>query len=257
MIAALRNIASQVGALLLEWRERGGKIGHWEGTQFKADADRLANEEWIRRLGTLAPGVPVLSEESAWPSSGERPVRYFLIDPIDGTASYAHGFPGFVTQVALIDNARPVLAVVHAPVGDRTWHAVERSGAFLNDRALRSARPPGRVLLIDNYPEPRGIAAELMAALPATGYVECGSIALKAVHVADGTADLFVKDVVVRDWDVAPCDLVLAESGAVLTDSTGQAIRYEGEVEKNGVIAAADMETAGRALAVLNARRRP
>lgn len=251
MIHALREVAARIGDDLLSWREQGGKSGHWEGTQFKAEADARAHNAWVSELAKIAPEIPVLSEEDANGWSGPRPGRYFLIDPIDGTASYAHGFAGFVTQVALIERSTPTCAVVNAPMLKLTWHAVAREGAFLNGKRLQVAQSGDRLLVIDNYPEPRGIAATLVKDLPATGYVECGSIALKACRVADGTADLFVKDVVVRDWDLAPCDLILRETGCTLTDAHGARIAYAGGPEKHGVIAARDAALASRALAIL------
>jgi 3'-phosphoadenosine 5'-phosphosulfate (PAPS) 3'-phosphatase len=68
--------------------------------------------------------------------------------------------------------------------------------------------------------------------------VESGSIGLKICLVAQGVADLFVKDVVVRDWDVAPPALILHEAGGCLRRFDGQEFRFEGDFEKTGVIAA-------------------
>jgi 3'(2'), 5'-bisphosphate nucleotidase len=211
MIDALCEIALTVGARLVQWRSQGEHRGNWKGTQFKADADVLAHRAWVESLARLAPDIPVRSEEDSSERAALPAGLCFLLDPIDGTASYAHGFSGFVTQVALMESARPQVAVVHAPLFAQTWHAERGKGAYLNGQRLRSGAAGSRLLVIDNYPEPRGIATILVRELPATGYVECGSIGLKACRVADGSADLFVKDVIVRDWDIAPCDLILRE----------------------------------------------
>lgn len=254
MLVALVQILQGVGQRLLEWRGQGGTAGAWEGTQFKAEADARAHQALSDALAKLNAHIPVISEEDATTHAAARPDVYFLIDPIDGTASYAGGFPGFVTQVALMEAGRPVLGAVHAPVLGKSWTAQVGAGAFLDGRRLRLARPPGRLLLVDNYPTPRGISESLFKALPATGYVESGSIALKMCLVADGTADLFVKDVILRDWDVAPADLILAEAGGWFSDSRGERFHYAGSFEKLGVVAAADVETARRALAVIDQR---
>jgi len=252
MIGALRDIAGEIGARLVQWREQGAMHGHWEGTQFKAEADTMAHRAWLEALAVLAPEIPVRSEEGEPPGAALCSGPYFLIDPIDGTASYAHGFPGYVTQVALMESGRPTLAVVHAPVFGQTWHSVRGEGAFLNDRLLvRNDGEGARMLLIDNYPEPRGVAATLVRDLPASGYVESGSIGLKACRVADGSVDLFVKDVVVRDWDLAPCDLILHEAGCWISDGSGQALEYDSNPEIHGVIAARDPDVAARALEIV------
>jgi 3'-phosphoadenosine 5'-phosphosulfate (PAPS) 3'-phosphatase len=96
------------------------------------------------------------------------------------------------------------------------------------------------------------MARSLCDALGVRRYVECGSIALKICRVADGTADLFVKDVVVRDWDLAPAHLVLLAAGGILTDFRGEAIVYRGGMEKYGLVATASQDLAD---AVQRARR--
>jgi 3'(2'), 5'-bisphosphate nucleotidase len=250
MISPLIAALESVGRLLMALRGAGGEQGQWHGTQFKAEADLRAHERMVQELSRLAPGVPVVSEEDVH-DSPPRPEAYFLIDPVDGTASYAGGFDGFVTQAALIEGGRPVLAVVHAPAHGSTWWAERGTGAFLGTRRLQLAPTNGRLLVIDNYPEPKGIARELVRALPATGYVECGSISLKACRVVEGSADVFVKDVVVRDWDVAPADLLFAEAGGQLTDVDGLPYRYGSPSARRGVIAVSDPRLAGRVLSIL------
>lgn len=242
---------ARVGRALIEWRAQGADRGTWHGSQFKADADQRAHEALVDALGSLAPGCAVLSEEGDFPATGRRPDEYFLIDPLDGTASYAHGYSGFVTQVAFMSGGAPQVAAIRAPELDATWVAERGRGAFLNGTRLRARAPRERTIIIDNYPDARGAAARVLHGLPGTSYLECGSIGLKICRVADGTADLFVKDVVVRDWDVAPADLVLSEAGGCLTDVAGARFDYSGSPEKRGLIAAADLELAARAQALL------
>ena len=94
-------------------------------------------------------------------------------------------------------------------------------------------------MLTDNYPEPRGIARRLVDGLPCTGYLESGSIGMKICRVAHGEADLFVKDVVLRDWDLAPGHLILSEAGGCMADLQGRPPAYVGSLEKRGGIVAA------------------
>lgn len=240
MLSALTAIMREVGALLLEWRERGGREGQWVGTQFKAEADRMAHAALVQRLRGHWPDIPVVSEEDE--SEAATVERYWLIDPIDGTASFAAGYAGFVTQAALIEQGRPEVGVVFAPALDLLYGAQAGAGARLNGETMMrsTAGSETGLALIDNYPQPRGIAAEAYESLGCTRYVESGSIGLKICRVADGTADLFIKDVVVRDWDLAPADLVLAEAGGALSDIAGQAFVYEGRATRQGLIAARD-----------------
>lgn len=239
MLDRLSNILSDVGLMLTELRARGPIEGIWaDSSQFKAEADRIAHDLLVRALGAMTPGVATVSEEDM-SHERERPSEYWLIDPIDGTASYAGGFDGFVTQVALMKGNAPVLAAVHAPVLGLTYLAEKNKGASLNGHRLDVASgDPNRAVLIDNYPEPRASALAAFQELSMSGYVESGSIALKICRVADGTADLFFKDVTLRDWDVAPAELILLEAGGVMTGIDGAPFPYVGDWVKPGLIAA-------------------
>ena len=247
MLDRLSNILRDVGVMLTELRARGPVKGIWaDSSQFKAEADQMAHDLLTRALSEMAPGIAIVSEEDI-SHNRDRPSEYWLIDPIDGTASYAGGFKGFVTQVALMKENTPILSAVHAPALDLTYLAEKNKGVSLNGKLLDvEVGDPDRAVLIDNYPEPRGSALAAFHDLSMTGYVECGSISLKICRVADGTADLFFKDVVLRDWDVAPAELILSEAGGVLTGIDGTPFSYVGDWEKPGVIAARSMPLCSR-----------
>lgn len=257
--ALLAGVAAALEALgeeLLAWRAAGATSGQWQGPQYKAEADARAHHRLAEALRALTPDVPVLSEEDEAGHDGARPARHWLIDPIDGTASWAGGFAGFVTQAALMDGEAVALSAVRAPALGLTYAALPGGGATLNGAPLHAARPAGRRLLVDNYPEPRGIAAAAMTELGCTGYVESGSLALKMLRVADGTADLFIKDVVVRDWDMAAPSLIVAEAGAAFLRLDGSRWRFAGAMEKpGGIVTAANAAEAARVVAWAAGRR--
>ena len=97
--------------------------------------------------------------------------------------------------------------------------AVKQNGAYKNGSRLPNVKSPSTTL-IDNYPEPRGIAAKLFDKMALEQYVESGSLGLKICRIAEGSADIFVKDVLVKDWDLAAPELILHEAGGILTGST-------------------------------------
>lgn len=235
MIESLKNILTQTGQGLLHWRGQVG--GEWHGAQLKTEADREAHQALSGALTRLL-NIPVISEEDAASQAEQRPERYWLIDPIDGTASLAGGFPGFVTQAALMEEGEPVMAVVYAPVLDRLYYAEKGGGSFCNGERIRVSTVKDRLILVDNYPQPKGTAVRVMKALGCTGYLESGSISLKICRVADGSADLFFKDVVVRDWDIGAPLLILQEAGGTITETNDQPYNFDGGMEKSGIIAA-------------------
>lgn len=256
MLDRLADILHRTGELLLDSRSTGGFTCHREGAVVSASVDTDAHHFLVRALSALSPGVPVLSEEDPQGRTGERPNLYWLIDPLDGTASFVDGFPGFVTQAALVRDHRPALAGVYAPVLNETFLAESGGGATRNGKRLKiEARPADKWVLTDNYPAPRGIAADLIHDWNIPGYLECGSIGLKICRVAEGKADLFVKDVPVRDWDVAAPQLVLEEAGGQLSSISGRPFPYAGGFEHAGLIACASADMASRVAVWLKERQ--
>ena len=226
MIDELGDAVVRVGDHLMKWRNSGPIEGSWEGTQLKTKADLKAHSLLVDELSAIDPAIPVMSEE--YPDSWKliEKDRYFIIDPIDGTASFAGGFPGFVTQVALIEEKRPTLAAIFAPEFGQLFTAILSKGAFLNGDQIHISSPDRWNTIIDNYPEPRGVTAEAFKNLHLKTYIECGSISLKICKVAEGAADLFFKNILVRNWDIAAPHLVITESGGVLLDIWGKAYDY-------------------------------
>lgn len=217
----LRNCGNQLASLSLAERKKG----YWHGDQFKAEADLFSHSFLVAELAKNF-NLPIVSEEDV-DTHDKAYSEYLIIDPIDGTASFAHGFKGWVTQAAWIKNGSVLAAGIYAPELDEYYQAAKGKGAFRNrTRIMNSSDQLEINRIVDNYPEPRGITKNLMEALSIPSYFECGSISLKVCKVAAAEADLFVKTMQPRDWDLAPADLVISESGGCLTDNFGDRIRY-------------------------------
>ena len=236
MIEKMEKIVKDTGKLIVE-KSKIGSRGQWQGKQFKAKAEQIAHENLSRSLYQLE-GIPIISEEDTFSLVDKRPNRYWLIDPIDGTASYVQGYSGFVTQVALMEENKPVMAAIYAPKLGSLYSAVKGKGAYHNEARILPLREGTINTLIDNYPNPSGLAKMVYDHFLCSNYIECGSISLKICKVADGTADLFVKNVVVRDWDIAAPQLILEEAGGFLTDMQGQSFLYNNHYSNNGLVAA-------------------
>jgi 3'(2'), 5'-bisphosphate nucleotidase len=249
MIEILKSAVQKSGEALLSLRNDRVFEGEWKGPQYKAKADILINNSLTEKLNRAAPEIPVVSEED--PASlahiGNDP--YFIIDPIDGTASFVHGFDGFVTQAAYVNKGIVEAAAICVPVSGDIYWAVRGQGAYKNTGRLHIADPLQWKTLIDNYPEPRGITEIAYRELQFQNYVESGSISLKICRVADGTADIFFKDVAVQQWDIAAPHLVLAESGGSLVPLSGKAADYTVHEEYKGIVAANSARHAKRLIA--------
>ena len=246
MIDDLRTIVRESGEKILALKKAGIFEGQWKGSQYKARADEIIHDFLIKKLTTAAPGIPVVSEED--PPSWEHinSDRYFLVDPIDGTASFAQGFPGFVTQIAYMEKGSIKSSSVCAPVSGDIFWAERNKGAFLNENRLLVRDPFRWKTLIDNYPAPRGIARDAFDDLLLEHYVECGSISLKICKIADGTADIFFKNITVQPWDIAAPQLILEESGGSIMGIDGNPLDYSRYCSYPGIVAANSAQNAKR-----------
>ena len=241
MINNITEIVTQTGNKLLEWRKKSYFSGTWKKNEFKADADYKAHKYIKNKLKKINPKIPIVSEEDFSLIKNNRPKIYWLIDPIDGTLSFVNGFPGFVTQIALIENNIPIMSTVFAPLFNNLYFAEHKKGAYLNEKKLIINKKNIKSI-IDNTPKPRGITLEIFKHLKLKKYLESGSISLKICKIAEGAADLFVKDVTIRDWDIAAPHLILKEAGGSLVKTNNESFSYTKNYSHNGLIASLNMK---------------
>lgn len=254
LIAGIKKIGDEI----ISWRNDESLKKVREPKEFKTEADFKASsllKELIRKIDNTA---HIISEEDD-EFEENRPNAYWLIDPIDGTASWYEGFSGFVTQAAYIENECPVLGIVYAPGLKQMWWGAVGKGAFLNGKPIPKRNVydfTNGFKLIDNYPEPARIAKTICEGFNVSEYIESGSLGLKSVLIADGTADVFVKDVVIRDWDIAPAHVILKELGCHLSDLDGEEIVFLNTHEKNnGLLVAATSDLALSVVEFIKSKR--
>jgi 3'(2'), 5'-bisphosphate nucleotidase len=225
-------------------RRAGREILDVYGTDFEArakadsspltEADLRAHRLIVAALDALAPRLPVLSEESAEIPFTERGRwdRYWLVDPLDGTREFVSRNGEFTVNIALIEQHRPVMGVVHIPVSDTTYSGIPGQGAWreANDRGRlaigvrRVMRPPLRVVGSRSHGNPK--LEEALAALGPFELKPAGS-SIKLCMIAEGSADLYPRLGPTSEWDIAAGQAVVeAAGGQVVRLSDGIALRY-------------------------------
>ena len=210
-----------------------------EDTKTRADIEM--NRLIFEHLSKVTPSIPIFSEELEH-SLSDRPKKYWLIDPIDGTASWLNGFVGYVTQVALINANEPEMGMIYWPEKDRLYVS-SAEGVFLNNKKLSRPSMNDPAILIDNYPNPRGISAILKSRMSMQRYLECGSLGLKTIRTLTGETDVFVKSTVVRDWDMAPTMAFQRFGWGAISNLSGQQLRLGQQIEfDQGLIVSHDRD---------------
>ncbi len=197
------------------------------------DADLAAHAAITAALPHLANDVPVLSEESS-----ETPFevrrgwsRYWLVDPLDGTREFVKRNGDFTVNIALVENNRPVLGVVHVPVSGRSYLAARNLGAFRQSPGGQPipihTRAAHRNALIVAGSRSHG-NAETQAFVKRLRPLEVRGIgsSLKFCLIAEGEADLYPRLGPTSEWDTAAAQCVLEEAGGRVTDLALNPLEY-------------------------------
>lgn len=217
--------ALEAGAIQLS--ERGGDLAvstKSSDIDLVTRVDRLCEEHVRRVLLTAYPDHVVVGEELGHDATG--PMRW-IVDPIDGTANYAHGFPFYCVSIALEAHGELVVGVVYDPERDELFTATKGGGAWLNGRplAVSATADVRRSLLCTGfaYVEDRiKLNLEVFArVLPKVhGVRRPGAAALDICYVAAGRLDGFW-ELGLNPWDAAAGVLIVREAGGTVTGDDG------------------------------------
>ncbi|MDR9826379.1 3'(2'),5'-bisphosphate nucleotidase CysQ [Vibrio sp. FNV 38] len=199
-------------------------------------ADIAAHKLITKLLSELTPDIPVLSEEAADISLEQRSQwnRYWLVDPLDGTQEFIARSGDFATIIALIDNNRPIMGVVYAPVSGVTYYAYQGKGAWKIPEMAESVEiqthsHPGKnqsiAIAISRRQDINRITNRMSAAWNYE-LVPLGSAALKACLVAEGAVDCYLRLGPTGEWDTAATQCIVEEAGGRILDTHLQPLSY-------------------------------
>ena len=200
-------------------------------------ADQRAHTLIQEKLETLAPEIPVLSEESKPEVFEQRQNwdRFWLVDPLDGTKEFVKRNGEFTVNIALIENNRPVLGVVHTPVKSTSHFAAEGVGAFkLDAQGERTAirvreAVKGQVTMVASRSHSGEEVDRYREAVEQDfGPVQIASMgsSLKLCLVAEGVADIYPRLGLTSEWDTGAAHCVLNVAGGSVIDLAGKPLVY-------------------------------
>jgi myo-inositol-1(or 4)-monophosphatase len=192
---------------------------------FVTEIDRMAEAEILHILRAAYPAHAILAEETGEQSGNE---YRWIIDPLDGTTNYLHGYPQFGVSIALQHKGRLEQAVVFDPHKNELFTATRGQGAQLNDRRMRVSRVNDLELALlgtgfpfranQNVEVWINTLRDLMTA--SSGIRRAGSASLDLAHVACGRFDGFW-EFGLSAWDMAAGCLLIQEAGGLVTDFAG------------------------------------
>lgn len=196
---------------------------------FVSQVDRQAEAEIVSVIHAAYPDHAILGEETG-ETAGKTSSEYkWIVDPLDGTTNYLHGYPQFSVSIALMHGNKLDQAVVFDPLRNELFTASRGSGAQLNDRRMRVSKVGhlDAALLGTGFPFKSLDYLEVWIAtfrelMPKTsGVRRAGSAALDLAHVASGRLDGFW-EFGLNPWDMAAGALLVQEAGGMVTDLAGE-----------------------------------
>jgi len=214
------------------------KVNTKSPNDFVTEVDQAAEQAIIEVLLQAYPGHGILAEESGREHGAQDSDYVWIIDPLDGTTNFIHGFPVYAVSIALAFKGQVQQAVVYDPTRNDLFYASKGRGAFLNDKRLRvSKRTRMQDSLVGTgFPFRKGDNFKRYVQMFETVMQNCaglrrpGAAALDLCYVAAGYYDGFF-ETGLNPWDVAAGSLLITEAGGLIGNFTGEAdYLYQREV---------------------------
>ncbi len=196
---------------------------------FVTDIDQAVEQAIIETLLKAYPDHAILAEESGASKNMHDEAEFaWIIDPIDGTTNFMHGYPQYCVSIALSQRGVITQAVVYDPVRNDLFTATKGAGAYLNDKRIRVTKIDriANALLSSGHGAGPRAAAEYMKMYAimtekCQGIRTAGAAALDMANVAAGRSDGFYEKGL-KPWDIAAGSLLITEAGGIVGEFSGE-----------------------------------
>jgi myo-inositol-1(or 4)-monophosphatase len=231
-IGVAEEAAREAGGLLMRWFERPIEVSMKSGRELVTEMDKQSESLIMETIRSEYPGDRFIAEESAPSGKGrsqEGAGRVWIVDPLDGTNNYAHGYPFFSIAIALEENGVLVAGVVYDPLRDELFAAERGAGALLNGEPCRISETESlsESIVATGFPYDRSEMSDNNLAnlnrfiLSVRGIRRGGSAELDLAYVACGRLEGFW-ELGLKTWDVSAGGLVVLEAGGRVTNFEGR-----------------------------------
>jgi myo-inositol-1(or 4)-monophosphatase len=242
-IQTAKEAALKSGRFLKENLDKTGEIFYKGAVDLVTNFDTQAQRMIFDHLSKCFPDHDYLAEEGLSQKKGAE--FRWIIDPLDGTTNYAHGFPVFSVSIALEKRGEVILGLVYDPMREEVFSAEKGEGAFLNGRKIKvsSVDDLDKSLLATGFPydlrtsDVNNIAHFNNFIIRVQGIRRCGSAAMDLCYVACGRFDGFW-ELKLSPWDMAAGALIVQEAGGRISDFKDKEFVLSGSeiLASNGLI---------------------
>lgn len=228
------KIAKKSGKILLKHYGHAHKIEFKSKNNLLTEADKKSEYYIVKKISRRYPDHEILAEES-----GEKPISEiseehirWIIDPLDGTTNFAHGFPFFSVSIGIEKDGEVIGGIVYIPILKELFYAGKYMGAFLNGRKISVSDTENldKSLLATGFPgEHREINLPYFEnfLFKTQAMRRTGSAAMDLCYTACGRLDGFW-ELGLHSWDIAAGALIVEEAGGRVTNMDGSALKLNG-----------------------------
>ena len=228
LLIAANRAALIAGSILKELYNQPHTITMKGSINLVTEADVAAETAIIASLQEDAPRIGFMAEESAGEHLRQPQGQVWIIDPLDGTTNFAHGFPIFAVSIALMENGRSTIGVIYCPLQDELFCSWKNGGSWLNGKRIQVTATDFLVQALvatgfpyDIHERLDDVLEQLRAFLPKVRDIRRGgAAAVDLAYVACGRLDGFW-EMDLKPWDTAAGWLLVEEAGGKVTDFTG------------------------------------
>lgn len=231
---------------LIEQKKAAFEVNTKQDDSPVTSADLASEALIIRELQDMDATIPILSEESFQLFELAGSSRFWCIDPLDGTKDFIHQTGDYTVNIALIDQMRPILGVIHCPQTNDTYYGFERGGAWHINHAgsvapMKAAKAGHPIKVVTSRFHLNEELRKWVDKQSDYKLVQRGS-SLKFCMLASGFADLYPRLTPVRFWDVAAAHCILEQAEGSFTGLQNEEIQYspESEYKITGFVAQGD-----------------
>ena len=235
---SLLDTFKNAGNVALELRKKGLKKEIKSDNTPVTNGDIEVNNILIKKISTLTPEIPIISEETSTNKKNENLNNFWLIDPIDGTSEYINNKDEFTINAALIINKKPVLGVINAPDKKRLFYSYAPSNSFevVNNQKINLINQKKKninlITAVSYSNELKPDILKLHKKFKVNKYQKMKS-SLKFCVIAAGEFDLYIAEPRAYEWDIAAGHAILEHAGGKLTAFSGNQILYGNPEFKN------------------------
>ena len=233
LVDDILKISQQAGEKILDIYETNFSVSNKDDNSPLTAADVAAHKTICAGLTQLTPDTPILSEESAEVSFETRKQwkQYWLVDPLDGTREFIKRNGEFSVNIALIENHKSIMGVIHIPVKKESYTATLNNGSYKYDETnnknkITIKQTDSRNITIAgsrSHANPK--LKSFINRLDEAEVLSIGS-SLKFCLVAEGKADIYPRFGPTSEWDTAAAQCIVEEAGGLVVDTAFKPLMY-------------------------------